>query len=79
MTLVMFEMVGTHIYTQALHEPDPLFRHPIMGIAAGTRPVNVSWRYHKPDQLPATGADILIDTFVQLNAATEQRTDEKYA
>ena len=76
----MFEMVGTHIRTLALNETDPLFRQqPITGKAASIWPVSVSWGYPGPDESPATGADILIDTFVQLNAATEQRTDQKYA
>lgn len=37
--------------------------------AAGTRAVGVSWGYHERDDLLGAGADVIIDSFAELDAA----------
>jgi phosphoglycolate phosphatase len=50
-----------------------------MGKAAGAWAIGVSWGYHEADELLAAGADILIDTFDQLDAAIEQLMEQEHA
>jgi phosphoglycolate phosphatase len=42
-----------------------------MGRAAGARTIGVSWGYHPAEQLAATGAHIIIDSFSELPEALE--------
>jgi phosphoglycolate phosphatase len=39
-----------------------------MGRAAGVRTIGVTWGYHKPDQLTASGAERLVDSYEELMA-----------
>lgn len=43
-----------------------------MGRAAGVRSIGVSWGYHPPEELLATGANIVVDTMPELRTALEQ-------
>lgn len=40
-----------------------------MGKAAGAKAVGVTWGYHDPEELVRAGADIMIDTYDELDAA----------
>ena len=42
-----------------------------MAVAAGVRPVGVSWGYHRPEALRAAGAATIIDSFEAIDAALE--------
>ncbi|MGI9504613.1 MAG: HAD-IA family hydrolase, partial [Geminicoccaceae bacterium] len=37
-----------------------------MAVAAGVRPIGVSWGYHPKEQLEAAGAEIILDRFEQV-------------
>jgi phosphoglycolate phosphatase len=39
-----------------------------MGAAAGVRTIGVTWGYHKPEELTASGAERLVDTYEELMA-----------
>jgi phosphoglycolate phosphatase len=39
-----------------------------MGRAAGVRTIGVTWGYHKPEELRASGAERLVDTYEELMA-----------
>ena len=43
-----------------------------MAKAAGVKAIGVAWGYHEADELRATGADIVIDRFDQLDCAIDQ-------
>ncbi len=43
-----------------------------MAKAAGVKAIGVAWGYHEADELRATGADIVIDRFDQLDGAIDQ-------
>ena len=43
-----------------------------MAKAAGVKAIGVAWSYHEADELRATGADIVIDRFDQLDGAIDQ-------
>ena len=46
-----------------------------MGKAAGAQTIGVSWGYHEPEDLIQAGADCLIDSYDDLDAAIRQVTE----
>ena len=40
-----------------------------MGKAAGAKAIGVTWGYHEPEELLAAGADVMIDSYDDLDAA----------
>ena len=43
-----------------------------MGKAAGAKAIGVTWGYHEPEELLAAGADVMIDSYAELDAAIDK-------
>ncbi|MBJ3784153.1 HAD-IA family hydrolase [Devosia sediminis] len=51
----------------------------LMGKAAGTKTIGVTWGYHDAEELREAGADILIDDYSQLCGAIDTVLETRYA